>query len=234
MYVTTMGVFNKKLILLKEDIEADYISGSVNVDKIIFNFSGEEWDGLTKTAVFVTQSGKTINVPLIDNYCIVPAEACSECGNISIGVYGIAIEDNQIVKLLPTNLVSKTMKQGCYMLGQSPSNLPTPTQWDIYLQEVSKLASEAKASEEVCRQLALDITEMKKELELLAQSASESEEVCTQAKEDIEIIQDAVETLEASTKKNADYVDAQVKRLENLDVAVESISNSEIEAILNK
>lgn len=234
MYVTTMGVFNKKLVLLKEDIEADYMSGSVNVDKIVFNFSGDEWDELTKTAVFATESGKTINVPLIDDYCVVPPEAYSEKGNVSIGVYGIAIENDQIVKLLPTNLVSKQIRGGCYIIGQCPSNLPTPTQWDVYLQEISKIASEAKASEEVCRQLMIDITAMKEELELLVQSASESEEVCTQAKEDIEIIQDVVETLEANTQRNADYVEVQVKRLEDLDITVESISNSEIEAILNR
>lgn len=234
MYVTTMGVLDKKLIILKEDIEDDYISGSVNVDKIVFNFSGDEWNDLEKTAVFVTESGKTINVPLIDNYCMIPIDVYSECGNISIGLYGMAIENDQIVKLLPTNLVNKTMQKGSYIPGQSPSDLPTPTQWEFYLQEIGRLASETKANEDVCKQLALDITTMKEDLEVLARSASESEEVCTQAKEDIEIIQDAIKKLEANTKNNADYVSAQVKKLEDFDVVVEPISNLEIEAILNK
>lgn len=124
MYITTMGVINKKLTLLKQELCEDYKTGSYNIDKIVFNFSGSEWEGLSKVAVFVTSDGIIYDVPLANDECIIPPEIYkpknlkpTELTNsfiIYVGVYGIIIEDEVAEKIHPTNLVSMPLNIGSY------------------------------------------------------------------------------------------------------------------------
>lgn len=172
MYILTMGVVNKTLTLLKEERNAEYRSGSVNIDKIVFNFSGEEWENLTKIAVFITESGKVIDVPLIGNYCVVPSEVYitshTDLRDVNfyydmvVGIYGQYIdqETNKVTKILPTNLVRRKVRLGSYFPGVTPSELPTAEQWQIYIDEVGSLASRAEAAEEICVALEKDIKEI--------------------------------------------------------------------------
>lgn len=165
MYVVTMGVVNKNLTLLKEEKTAEYRSGSVNIDKIVFNFSGDEWNDLTKIAVFVTETGKVIDVPLIGNYCVVPSEAYITSHtdlrdvdfyyDMVVGVYGQTIdqETNKLIKVLPTNLVRRKVRLGSYLPGVTPSDLPTAEQWQLYIDEVGRLASETEANAETCAEI---------------------------------------------------------------------------------
>lgn len=76
------------------------VSGSVNIYKAKFTFS-EEWDGLSKTAVF-RAGKKAISVILEedkDYTCVVPWEVLQDYGRpLNIGVYG-SIEDEPIETL---------------------------------------------------------------------------------------------------------------------------------------
>ena len=194
MYVVTMGVINKNLTLLKEEKTAEYRSGSLNIDKVVFNFSGSEWEGLTKIAVFVTESGDVIDVPLIGNYCIIPREAYITSHtdfrdvdfyyDIAVGVYGqyIDSETNKITKILPTNLVRRKVRLGSYLPGVTPSDLPTAEQWQLYIDEVGRLASIAQASEAACVEI---------------------KEAIQEIYEDIQKIEDNVESLESSANNFA-------------------------------
>lgn len=188
MYVVTMGVVNKTLTLLKEEKSAEYRTGSVNVDKIVFNFSGDEWANLTKIAVFVTESGKVIDVPLIGNYCVVPSEAYITSHtdfrsvdfyyDLVVGVYGQYIdqETNQITKILPTNLVRRKVRLGSYFPGVTPSELPTAEQWQLYIDEVGSLASRAEASEAVCVALEKTIQEIYEDIKNIQANVADLEE----------------------------------------------------------
>lgn len=181
MYVTTMGVVNKKLTILKEGCFADYKTGSVNIDRIVFNFSGEEWEGLTKIAVFVTKDGKIKDVPLIDDYCDVPIDIYLDNNidprninysfNISVGVYGQLIDDEAgtITKILPTNLVSKKVSLGSYFPGEEPSGLPTAEEWQLYIDEVGRLATEAKNEADRAAEIKADVEEIQRDLNELAE-----------------------------------------------------------------
>lgn len=144
MYKISIGVVNKKLHILKETEKDHYNSGTVNVDEIEFNFNDSEWDNLTKVATFITPSGATYNVALIDNICTVPPEVYKEVGEISIGVYGYTIENNELIKVLPSNLVTKKIHQGAYQIGNEPGNLPTPTQWDAYIVQINGIIAQAE------------------------------------------------------------------------------------------
>lgn len=62
-------------------------SGSVNLP-VKFDFKGDEWDDLVKTAVFIG-SGEERDVALITDECAVPADVLTEAGgDLKIGVYG--------------------------------------------------------------------------------------------------------------------------------------------------
>ena len=188
MYVTTMGVVNKKLTILKEECFSDYKTGSVNVDRIIFNFSGEEWENLTKIAVFVTKSGVIKDVPLIGNYCDVPIDVYTADDidptninysfDISIGVYGQLIDEQAgtITKILPTNLVNKKVSLGAYFPGEEPSGLPTAEEWQLYIDEVGRLASAAKESADIAKEAREAIAQMQEELNELAEEMRTLEE----------------------------------------------------------
>lgn len=77
------------------------VSGSVNIYKAQFTFS-EEWDGLSKTAVF-RAGKKAISVILEedkDYTCVVPWEVLKDYGRqLNIGVYG-SIDDEPIETLM--------------------------------------------------------------------------------------------------------------------------------------
>lgn len=223
MYTVTMGVVNKNLTLLKEEKTAEYRSGSVNVDKIIFNFSGSDWDDLTKIAVFVTESGSVIDVPLIGNYCVVPSEAYITSHtdlrdvdfyyDMVVGVYGQTIdpETNKITKVLPTNLVRRKVRLGSYLPGVTPSDLPTAEQWQLYIDEVGQLASRAEASEEVCVELEATIQEIYK---------------------DIQDIEDNVTNLESSANNSAQNAMNYMNSASNyMNSAYNYAANSEASAI---
>lgn len=181
MYVTTMGVVNKKLTILKEDYFSDYKTGSVNVDRIVFNFSGEEWENLTKIAVFVTKDGTVKDVPLIGNYCDVPIDLyladdidptnINYSFDISVGVYGQLIDEEAgtITKILPTNLVHKKVSLGSYFPGEEPSGLPTAEEWQIYIDEVGRLATQAKNSADSALEAQRATEDIQRELNELAE-----------------------------------------------------------------
>ena len=217
MYITTMGVVNKKLTLLKEDVTAEYRSGSLNIDKIVFNFKGSEWENLSKIAVFVTKSLKIYEVPLIDNYCIVPMEAYLDENldisnvdytfDISDGLYGITIDSgtNKVEKILPTNLVKKTVRLGSYLPGEVPSGLPTAEQWEIYLDEINRLATLASQSAE-------EATSALEEIRSLAETISQDAEDAEKALEDIQDLQEEIDDTARDVAENAgltkEYMDS--------------------------
>ena len=155
MYLTTMGVVNKTLTIMSRTEK--YETGSLEIDQIQFNFNGEEWEGLSKVAVFVADNGKVYEMPLLNDSCTIPYEAyiSSKIGvkniegisSIAVGVYGILIEGDVIQKVHPTNLVSLPLEVGSYFQGVTPSNLPTADQWQIYIQTVSDLVTSLNSLE---------------------------------------------------------------------------------------
>lgn len=99
-------------------------SGSVNVYPVRFEFS-EDWDGLSKTAVF--QAGcKETTVALTGGACMVPADVLSEPGYfLMAGVCGR--QGERIV--LPTVWANLGMISEGAVTGEAPEPAPPPEGW---------------------------------------------------------------------------------------------------------
>jgi hypothetical protein len=151
MYLTTMGVVNKNLMIISH--KEQFKTNSLEIDQVQFNFNGEEWEGLTKIAVFINDENKIFDVPLVNDSCSVPYEVyqSSKIGakniqgisSVAVGVYGISIEGDVAQKIHPTNLVSLPLGVGSYFPGVTPGNLPTVDQWEVYMQTVAEISNEA-------------------------------------------------------------------------------------------
>lgn len=109
-------------------------SGSVNVYYVHFHFSSH-WDDLERVAVFKTPT-TTINVPIIDNVCVVPWEVTTTPGfTIRMGVYGIKAGEI-ILPTIWTNLA--TVVEGVF-IGDAESGDHTPDVYDAILQKMQDL-----------------------------------------------------------------------------------------------
>lgn len=101
-------------------------SGSVNVYDVLFDFS-QEWNGLTRTAVFKAAGSEQVSV-LLDgsDQCTIPWETLSSQGRqLTVGVYGTRGEDI----VLPTIWASL----GTILEGARPgpdARPPTPDLWE--------------------------------------------------------------------------------------------------------
>ena len=105
-------------------------SGSVNIYTVRFEFS-DDWDGLTRTAVF--QAGSVSRSILLDTsgVCTVPWEVLKTPGiSLSAGVYGE--KDGDVV--LPTIWA----RLGLIMEGAAPGEDAQPPTPDLWEQELAK------------------------------------------------------------------------------------------------
>lgn len=157
MRTTNFEVKNRIL----NKIDSITYTGDLNVDTFLFDFD-DEWQELDKTLVLIIGE-KTYNVALINDEAVLPNEAYLDNQSITVGVFGKKGDT-----ILSSNLINIWMTKGAYVEGQEPDNLITPTQWDLYVEEINRLLSEAKASEEEC-QKALE------EVRLIQQKMEEAE-----------------------------------------------------------
>lgn len=132
LYVDKNQIFLRKTEL--------FTSGSVNVNRVSFAFS-EDWEGLSKTAVF-RQGRKSVSVPLnTDNQCDIPFEVLQEHGAVLyVGVYGARNGETT----LPTIWASLGTVQEGAALGPD-AHPPTPDLWE---QELAKKGDKLEYTED--------------------------------------------------------------------------------------
>lgn len=155
--ITTNFIVSKRKISQENKVP---FTGEYNIDKFHFTFD-EEWNGLDKTLVIVTDDTHTYNVALLNDEAIVPMEFYQTKGNIIIGVFGT----NGTEQILATGWLSVYIEDDAYKAGQEPSNLPTPTQWDLYVTEINELLERAEASEQSCQDILEEMKALQRELE---------------------------------------------------------------------
>lgn len=133
-------------------------TGKSNIDTFDFEFD-EEWIGLEKTLVIITDIA-TYNVPILNNKVTIPTEFYIDSQIVTIGVFGK--KDNTI---LSSTLKNIWLTKGAYTLGQEPANLPTPTQWDLYIEQINKLLNKSKTNAENCEKILSEVRIIQNELE---------------------------------------------------------------------
>ena len=109
----------KERMVLASDSQ-DYVSATFEFD--------DDWNGLTKTAVFYQNADTVYHAILVDDSCIVPYEALAEKEQLYIGVFGV-----EGTKRITTNFVNVFVHQGSYGDGLTPEE---PSE-DIYAQIVA-------------------------------------------------------------------------------------------------
>lgn len=135
---------NLNLIVNQNEISQngnEYLtSGGYKSIQCNFSFS-EEWNNLTKTAIFL-YNGVAYNETLIDDKCFIPHEAIENKGELSIGVFGTEILGENLEKRNTTDLLNVKIYEGSFIKGIQPEK-PSPETWELYLEEVNKLIEEA-------------------------------------------------------------------------------------------
>lgn len=129
------NVYKKKL-----EVENFTVADSVKFDKVRFTFP-DDWEGYTKTAVFKTENGQTINVildktnPLCvnENECYIPHEVL-KAPHFYLSVFGVLGES-----VATTTQKKVEVLQSGYAEGDEPSD-PTPTEY----QQIINLVDEVK------------------------------------------------------------------------------------------
>lgn len=115
-----LAVTNGKLSKVRDALA---VEGTINALKCGFQFRTQDWDGTTKTAVFVrgraTPSTTNADITYIildeNNECDVPAEILEKDGMFSVGVFGES-ENYRIV----SNWMCYKIADGCYADGSTP------------------------------------------------------------------------------------------------------------------
>lgn len=123
--------------------------GEYGVHKCYFGFS-EEYNNLIKIAVFKYEY-QTYKVDIINNVCDIPSEVLNRAGEVIIGVYGYASEnENLLLRYSPIADMFSVGKGSYTEDGKTPVQV-TPSQYEMYSQKLNEGLDEAKASSDYTR-----------------------------------------------------------------------------------
>lgn len=161
MYNYNLNVIDKELIA-ENCIELR--EGSYNLDELDFTFN-DAWQPYNeKFGVFVVNKKPVVRA-IIDNKCIVPRDAYTQPKTL-FGLIGKKIEGNEITTIITTNPILLLIRAGSNDDGASEDeDVPTPSQWDIYIEQMQQIADACSLSEAECEQIQQDLLLLKEELE---------------------------------------------------------------------
>ena len=173
---------NANNVILKQIDQIE--SGEYNITECNFVFSNE-YDGLTKIAVFTGENGDTYKITILNNKCEIPSELLTTSQIVQIGVYAYEVQGTEFVlrySPMPTRFM---IEKGSYVVNAVNMSRPTPT-------EVEQLQSQ--------------ITHNANDIEDLQQNVSENTTAIENLQNDVGDIQ--TEQTEQNTKiqKNTDDI----------------------------
>ena len=117
--------------------------GEYKVHKCCFDFS-EEYDGLTKKAIFETPMTKK-EMPIINDKCDIPYEVLNS-ERINLRVYAYSTENDELILRYSPRYSEFYTLDGSYVDGAEPSEEITPTQFEQYTDVLNKGLDEVDKS----------------------------------------------------------------------------------------
>ena len=114
-------------------------AGEYNITPVHFEFS-EEYENLTKMAIFTTCSGVSKKTAILNNECTIPYEVLAEEGQVLLGVYGYEGEEELELRYSPM-AKSFVVKKGSYHEGDDPE-LPPESEWERVLELINTAITE--------------------------------------------------------------------------------------------
>ena len=101
--------------------------GEYHINDCIFTFS-QEYNGLTKRAVFIASSGKSYVVEIENNTCVIPEQVLRFSDKCSMGVYAYENDDDKLLLRYSPEPTSFKLNKGSYIADAENYVPVTPVQ----------------------------------------------------------------------------------------------------------
>lgn len=115
-------------------------AGEYNITPCEFTFT-EEYENLTKEAIFSSCDGSVIKVSILNNQCTIPFEVLQQEGNVLLGVYAYETDNDELVLRYSPTPQYFNVKKGSFQVGNDP-DLPSPTEWERVLEQINQAIEE--------------------------------------------------------------------------------------------
>lgn len=122
------------------NVNTDINAGEYNITPCVFQFS-EEYEGLTKEAIFSDCSGNIVKKAILNNQCIIPLEVLETQGNVLLGVFAYSTENDELVLRYSPKPQYFNVKNGSFREGNDP-DLPKPSEWEQVLEQINEAITE--------------------------------------------------------------------------------------------
>lgn len=131
-----------KFILNKDTLEVDEVvvgnSGSVNYYEAEVEYD-ESWNDLNIEAILVKKDNDVgTSIAVINNKFFIDKKLY---GSYCIGFVGYTIENDKKTYQISSNLLKLYFEKGAGEIETENEELPTPTEWEIYIAQIKKLIS---------------------------------------------------------------------------------------------
>lgn len=144
-------------------INEDKLIGMVGQDKFHVNFVDDEWQGLHKTLKLIRNDGTVLYFALVNDEVELTPDCYIE-GIAQIGFFGTKNENEpETMKIASTNYTNLYFYPHAYDGGETPSNLPTPTQWDNIIGEMNEVVDEMNDAIDDMNEIKSDVAELKQD-----------------------------------------------------------------------
>lgn len=130
-------------------------AGEYNITPCEFTFT-EEYENLTKEAIFSSCDGSVIKTSILNNQCRIPFEVLQQEGNVLLGVYAYETDNDELVLRYSPTPQYFNVKKGSFQVGNDP-DLPSPTEWERVLEQINQAIEETNND----KPFILDVTALK-------------------------------------------------------------------------
>lgn len=177
------------------------VANSKNYLKCKFEFS-EEWQSVTKTAIFTAASGKAFEYILENDACVIPYEVIN-FPHFTVSVFG--------GDLITVNSVSVNVLKSGYKEGETPKP-PTP---DVYSQILEKVTNTEKIAENLVEgeELRVDAEAERVEAELKRSIAEEQRNDNENVRVESETLRTEAETTRQKNEESREQAEEERKTL---------------------
>lgn len=118
-------------------------SGEYNITECNFVFSNE-YNGLTKIAVFTGENGDTYKITILNNKCEIPSELLAQTQIVQIGVYAYDVQGTEMIlrySPMPTRFM---IEKGSYVVNAVNMSRPTPTEVEQLQSQITHNSNDIK------------------------------------------------------------------------------------------
>ena len=126
-----------------------------NIHNCEFEFT-EEYNGLTKKAVFTNEANETYVETIVDDKCSIPTEVLKEKEHIKIGVYAYDVDNEELLLRYSPRPTEFYVHEGSYKEGENTTP-PTPS-------EIEQLQAQITTNANNIEELTGDVVDINTEL----------------------------------------------------------------------